>query len=131
MNSSTLTLSCVKTSSKVFRFSGWLETTGVFPPCVKQPQQSPETLLLLKGLNMAIVSQGECSESSDETELKLCKRGVGAAHCDRGPERHRSGTEAAPRIVIEGPSGAEAALRRYRSGAATEAKSSIAKTGVF
>lgn len=54
--------------SQGFRLSGWLETTGVFPPCVKQPQYSRETLLLLaKGLNMSIVSQVECSETSDET----------------------------------------------------------------
>ena len=36
---------------------------------------------------------------------------LGTAHCNRGPERHRSGTEAAPRIVIEGPSGTEAVPR--------------------
>ena len=58
--------------SQGFRLSGWLETTGVFPPCVKPPQYSRETLLLLaKGLNMSIVSQVECSETSDETAEDL------------------------------------------------------------
>ena len=56
-------------------------------------------------------------------QLKLVKRkrGVGTAHCNRGPERYRlvpriviegpSGTEVRPRIVIEGPSGTEAVPR--------------------
>ena len=47
-------------------------------------------------------------------QLKLVKpkRSVGTVHCNKGPERYRSGTEAVPRIVIEGPSGTP---RRYRA----------------
>ena len=52
---------------KGFRLSGWLETTGVFPPCVKRPQYDLGTLLLLaKGLNKSIISRVESGDASSD-----------------------------------------------------------------
>ena len=60
----------------------------------------------------------------------------GSVHCNRGPERHRSGAEAVPRIVIEGPSGTEHCNRgpeQHRGGTAhyrgPEAATRIAMEG--
>jgi hypothetical protein len=50
-----------------FRLTGWQSKTGVFPPCVKRPQFSVDTLKkLAKGLNKAIVSQLAGDNDQDE-----------------------------------------------------------------
>ena len=57
----------VKDISVGFRLTGWQEKTGVFPPCVKRPQFSVDTLKkLAKGLNRAIISQLSAENDDDE-----------------------------------------------------------------
>jgi hypothetical protein len=58
----------VKDISVGFKLTGWQEKTGVFPPCVKRPQFSVDTLKkLAKGLNRSIISQ--LSAENDEDEI--------------------------------------------------------------
>ena len=57
----------VKDISVGFKLTGWQEKTGVFPPCVKRPQFSVDTLRkLAKGLNRAIISQLSAENDDDE-----------------------------------------------------------------
>eukprot|EP00435_Cladocopium_sp_Y103_P002245 s2809_g1.t1 len=57
----------VRDISQDFVLTGWQEKTGVFPPCVKKPQFSRQTLKqMAKGLNKAIVGQLTLEEDTDD-----------------------------------------------------------------